>query len=70
MGWMSSLLVLCKRSEREELAGMYGPSSPACVKGVLFRSLFTANIFPCYGMMADLELLPFGFLRRISVVHL
>lgn len=33
MGWMSCLLVLCKRSKRGELAGMYGPSSAACVEG-------------------------------------
>lgn len=62
-------------SERGEFAGMYGPSSPACVEGgdffrLLFRSLFTVFVFPSYGMMADLEIFPFASLRRISVVHL
>lgn len=39
---------------------------------VLFRSLFTANIFPCREMVVDLELLHqlFAFLRKISMVHL
>lgn len=78
MGWVSCSLTLCKCSGRGELACLHGRSSPMGVEGGDFsrqcclESLFTANIFLCCEMMADLELLQqlFAFLRKISVVHL